>query len=334
MNITIKDIAKLAGVSHTTVSRALNDSELIKTSTKEKIKKIAMEKGYTPNVSARSLVLDRSYNIGLFFSTLSEGTSSSFFHEVVRGVSLVIKNEYNLIVKGIDQYNDFFAITKKSFDGIIIMSQSPKDEAFIEDISNKKIPMILLNRESKKDVSSWVLSDDRMGSQKATQYLIDMGHKDIAIIEGIEGFQSSVERKEGYIRAMKDNDIEIDPDFMVKGEYNLQSGYTAMIEILNLKKRPTAVFCSNDDMAVGAMKAIISKGLSIPEDISIVGFDDNIFSEYTNPGLTTVRRPVGLIGQIGARYLIDVLDNSREESLKMNIKTELIVRDSVKKPKN
>src|SRR6185312_2019924 len=127
MSATIKDIAKLAGVSHTTVSRALNNSPLIQEETKERIRLIAEQLDYTPNYSAKSLVLDRSYNLGLFFTTLSQGTSAGFFYEAIRGVNSVIQDRYQLIVKGIDDYSSFQSITRKSFDGIIIVSQSDDD---------------------------------------------------------------------------------------------------------------------------------------------------------------------------------------------------------------
>ncbi|SCY32714.1 LacI family DNA-binding transcriptional regulator [Alkaliphilus peptidifermentans] len=330
MSVTIKDIAKLANVSHTTVSRALNDSSLINDETKKRIKKIAKELNYTPNFNAKSLVLEKSYHIGLFFSTIDKGTSSHFFYEVVRGVNSVIGEQYNLVVKGIDEYHDLNVISKTNFDGIIIMSQSTKDNPFIYHVLDRKIPMVVLNREFQEGLSVNILSDDKMGAYKAVQYLVNMGHKKIAIIEGKEGFKSTQERKEGYLEALVDYNISINRNFIVKGNYDLESGYIAMKQLLHNEEFPTAVFCSNDDMAVGAMKAIGEKNLKIPEDISIIGFDDNIFSSFLTPALTTVQRPIKEISQEGANNLIKLIDKTKVEKDTIYINTELVIRDSVK----
>ncbi|WP_026478429.1 LacI family DNA-binding transcriptional regulator [Alkaliphilus transvaalensis] len=330
MSVTIKDIAKIANVSHTTVSRALNDSPLINSETKEKIKIIAKELNYTPNYNAKSLVLDKSYHIGLFFSTITQGTSSHFFHEVVKGVNEVIKDQYNLVVKGIDDYQDFNQINKNTFDGIIVMSQSTKDKSFIYSVLKKNIPLVVLNREVDEEKIVNILSDDKRGAYNAVKHLIEKGHRKIAIIEGQEGFKSTHERREGYLEALMDYQISLDRKYLVRGNYDLESGYKAMKQLLNLEELPTAVFCSNDDMAVGAMKALGEKKISVPQDISIVGFDDNVFSAFLTPALTTIKRPIEKISQEGAKRLIDLINGKSLSDEAIYIKTELQVRDSVK----
>lgn len=330
MSVTIKDIAKLANVSHTTVSRALNDSPLITLETKEKIKKIARELNYSPNYSARSLVLDKSYHIGLFFSNIDHGTSSHFFYEVVRGVNHIIKDQYNLVVKAIDDYQDFNRINKKNFDGILIMSQSTKDNPFIYHALDKKIPLVVLNREMQEEGLYNILSDDKRGSYKATEYLVKNGHEKIGIIEGRKGFKSSQERKEGFLQALIDYDIPFKKEYMIEGDYDLESGYTAMQKLLTNQELPTAIFSSNDDMAVGAMKAIQEKNLKIPDDISMIGFDDNIFSSFLTPALTTVKRPIEKISNEGAKGLIQLMNGEKLLNNRVYINTELIIRNSVK----
>ena len=331
MSVTIKDIAKLAGVSHTTVSRALNDSPLISQRTKAKIKTIAETLNYTPNYNAKSLVLDRSYNIGLFFSTITQGTSSSFFFEVVKGVNNVIHKGFNLIVSGIDEYADLNAINNKHFDGIIIMSQSTKDDYFIYNILEKKIPIVVLNREVPDAHVINILSDDRNGVQNAVEYLISEGHRDIALIEGREGFKSSYERREGFVQALINHNIPIRKDYIVEGKYDMESGYRAMNQLLSLTNIPTAVFCSNDDMAVGAIKAIVNEGLRVPEDISIIGFDDNIFSSFLTPALTTIKKPIEEISTKGAEKLLKLIDDKMLENERIYVPTTLQKRESVKK---
>lgn len=332
MSVTIKDIARLAKVSHTTVSRALNDSPLINEDTKSRIKSIAKELNYVPNFSAKSLVLDKSYNIGLFFSTLKQGTSPSFFYEAVKGVNSVIGEKYNLVVKGTDDYKDLGPINRKSFDGIIFMSQSINDSSFIYKIIEKGIPLIVLNTEVHDNGVINIISDDYSGAYKAVEFLIKNNHKNVAIIEGKKGFKSSQYRKEGYIQALIDNNITINKGYMVQGNYDMESGYKCMMELLGLNPIPTAVFCSNDDMAVGAFKAIMEKGLKIPEDISVAGFDDNIFSSFLAPALTTVKRPIESMSIEGAKKLLKVLEGQKFENETLFVKTELVIRDSVSKP--
>ncbi|OAA83512.1 LacI family DNA-binding transcriptional regulator [Clostridium ljungdahlii] len=329
MSITIKDIAKLANVSHTTVSRALNNSPLINEETKIKIKAIADRLNYVPNYSAKSLVLDKSYTIGLFFSSISKGTSPGFFFDTVTGVNSTIEEKYNLVIRGIDDYKDFTNINDKRFDGIILMSQSDNDNPFIYHVVEKGIPLVVLDRELDEKSLINIISDDKEGTFKAAEHLIKNGHKDIAIIEGKEEFKSTKRRKDGFMEALIQYNVPVHSEYIIKGNYSMKSGYNAMRELINLSKSPTAVVCSNDDMAVGAIKAVFDSGLQVPKDISIVGFDDIAVSEYTTPALTTVKRPIGEISIAGGKKLIEIMNKENYKGEKIYIKTEFIARDSV-----
>lgn len=329
MSITIKDLARLANVSHTTVSRALNNSPFINEDTKEKILELAKQFNYVPNYNAKSLVLQKSYNIGLFFSTITQGTSPTFFHKTVVGVNSVIKGKYNILVRGIDDLSDFLMIDNKMFDGIIVMSQSDSDNAFIYNVLQKKIPMVVLNREVAESSLVNILSADRKGAYAAIAYLVEKGHRDIAIIEGKKGFKSTIDRKDGYLQALIENHIEIRKEYMIGGNYDTESGYNCMKILLSLKNRPTAVFCSNDDMAVGAMKAVQETGIRIPEDISIIGFDNSEFCKYVTPALTTVKKPIREVSIAGAERLLNILEKGNFQGEKVYVPTELIIRQSV-----
>ncbi|KIL52137.1 LacI family DNA-binding transcriptional regulator [Jeotgalibacillus soli] len=328
--VTIKDIAKLANVSHTTVSRALNNSPLIKEPTKRKILDIASQLNYTPNYNAKSLVMQKSHTIGLFFSTISDGTSTSFLADAIKGVNSVISEDYNLFVRGIDDYEDFSSINSKRYDGIILMSQSDADNAFIYHVREKNIPLVVLNRQLEDRTIINILSNDREGSHHAVNYLIKCGHQKIAIIEGKEEFKSSHERKNGYLSALIEKNIPIHHEYSEKGNYEMQGGYTAMEKLLSLEKPPTAVFCSNDDMAIGAMNAIFAKGLSVPHDISVIGFDDIGFAKYTTPRLTTVKRPMEEISIQGAKSILSLMSQQEDQGGNHFENTELIIRDSVR----
>ncbi|KQL41790.1 LacI family transcriptional regulator [Bacillus sp. FJAT-25509] len=329
--VTIKDIAKLANVSHTTVSRALNNSPLIKEPTKRKILEIASQLNYTPNFNAKSLVMQKSYTIGLFLTSISKGTSASFLADTIKGVNSIINQDYNLFIRGIDDYQDFSSINSQRFDGIILMSQSVHDNTFIYHVLQKGIPLVVLNREVEEDHLINILSNDSEGSRKAVEYLIDNGHRDIAIIEGTPSFKSAQKRKEGYMKALIDHNIPIKNEYSVQGNYDMESGYQAMVRLLGLKKPPTAVFCSNDDMAIGAMNAVFAQGLKVPDDLSVFGFDDIGFSQYTTPRLTTVKRPLEQISIHGAKKMLSLILGDEQEAEKILLKTELIIRDTVKR---
>ncbi len=332
LTATIKDIAKLANVSHTTVSRALNDSPLINEETKQRIKTIAEQLSYTPNYSAKSLVLNRSYNMGLFFfHPLFRHVPGVFFHETVRGASSVIKDRYNLVVKGIDDYTHYQGLTKKSFDGILVMSQSDADQPFIEELLAKEIPLVVINRDVGNERITNIVSDDLAGAFQLVEHMIGQGHRRIGIIEGKRGFRSSEARKAGYIKAMRQHGLTSRESWRKQGEYDAESGYAAMKEMLASPELPTAVFCFNDDMALGAVKAVTEAGLRVPDDLSVAGFDDNLVSGYISPALTTVKRPIESMSKEGAARLLELLENKGAGPQKVSLRTELLIRQSVKK---
>lgn len=328
MAATIKDIAKLANVSHTTVSRALNNSPLIKEVTKRKIVEIARELNYIPNYNAKSLVLQRSHTIGMFFTSLSKGTSSSFFADTIRGVNSVIGIEYNLFVRGIDDYDDYGSIHPKRFDGIILMSQSDADNAFIEHVTEQGIPLVVLNRLIPDGNFANIVSNDREGAYYAGEHLAAQSHRRIALIEGIKGFKSTEQRKLGFMEALQSQNVTVYPEYIVSGNYTTESGYHAMRTLLQLHTPPTAVFASNDDMAIGAMNAAFEMGVKVPEDISIIGFDDINFSMYTNPALTTIQRPIEQISAHGAEKILERIQQQISGEELIFLKTKLIERKS------
>lgn len=332
MSITIKDIAKLAGVSHATVSRALNDSPLISDKTKDRIKKIAKDSNYIPNYSAKSLKLDKSYNIGVFLSAF-EGTSPSFFYSSIKGVNRLMKERnYNLVVKAIDDLNgDYSIVNSKHYDGILVVSQKIQDDEFIKYIGALNIPVVVLNRKINIEGTTCVYSEDRDGAYQAVKYLTNQGHKRIGLIKGKEGFLNSSERLEGYKLAMNEASLTVDKKLIASGKFDVISGYKGMNKILdNNTELPTAMFCSNDEMAFGAIKAIIEKGLRVPEDISVVGFDDIEMCKYITPELTTVRREISKIAYSGTEILFDMLDNnSNKEFYHTKVDCKLKIRQSV-----
>jgi LacI family transcriptional regulator len=332
VSITIKDIAKMLNVSHTTVSRSLNDSPLISKETKARVKEIASKYNYKPNVSARSLVLSKSYNIGLFFSTIRTGTTANFFLNSVRGANSVVKGRYTLAVEAIDDLEDFQQINSRNFDGILVMSQSPNDDAFIAHVLKQGIALVVMNREIIGQKVTTIMSDDYRGAYNITRHIIDQGHKRIGIIEGKPEFRTTYKRKQGFLRALEDAGLKHSQKHAIVGEYTLESGYNAMQQFLELHDMPTAIFCSNDEMALGAMKAIKQKEIAMPDELSIAGFDDMGFTAYLTPALTTVLRPVEEMSKEGAQILLNKIEHDNVQEMGViYLDTKLVIRDSVKK---
>ncbi len=196
--VTILTIAKMANVSHTTVSRALNGSSLVKPATRDKITKIAKQVGYVPNLSAKRLVTNRSYMIGIFFTNLDTGTSASFLTEVIEQAQGLLPKGYSLSINSVDNAMDEQGISVSNFDGIIVISQSASDDEFIEYLHKTGIPIVVLNRViNRNDINNYAVGDE-LGGKIATEYAIRMGHRKFALIKGLNKFESSAHRTKGF----------------------------------------------------------------------------------------------------------------------------------------
>ncbi len=324
MATTIKDIAKALGISHSTVSRALTGSRNVSEKTKEEILKAAKELNYIPNMSARSLKLDKAYNIGVFFSTISNGTSPFVFQTVINSVYKNIDKKYNVIVKGIDTYEKN-TVNPKNYDGILVVSQKVADDNFIEEILEKEIPLVVINRKVDFEVIN-VFTDESIGTFKGVEELIKNGHKDIAIIEGIENFDSTKMRRKGYLEAFKEYNIKLNENLVVNGDFTVKGGYQQAKLIIEKQEHFSAIFAFNDEMATGAIKALTENGLNVPNDISILGFDGNEFGEFLSPTITTIKRPIGEIAKIAIDLLFKLINNiaiSDEKSIYVQSKLEI-----------
>lgn len=328
MAVTIKDIAKRAGVSYSTVSRALNDVSAGKSESKQRILDIAKEMGYVPNQAAINLKLSRSYTIGLYFSTISKMTSPFVLHDVLTGVYSVVGSKYNVVVKGIDMYEKG-TLNPSFYDGIIVLSQRNEDSAFIEEVMEKGIPMVAICRIVFYDVPN-VVTDEAKAMEEAMDYLLENGHRKIAVIEGIPGLDSSRLRHRGWRNSMLKHGLNPDKVPVEIGNYRYTSGYEATKRILERGDYPTAILCFNDEMAFAAREAIQEAGLSVPEDISLIGFDNWDMSGYGTMKLTTVERSMSELAKEGTRVLIQRLENGIIDNNRIYLDNKLIIRETVK----
>lgn len=326
MAVTIKDIAKRAGVSYSTVSRALNGGENVKLDKKELIMSIAKEVGYVPNQAAINLKLSKAHTLGLFLSTISKTTSPYVLHDVVSGIYSAVGSQYSVIVKGIDMQEPN-TLNPGIFDGLVILSQRTDDAAFIEEAMAKQIPLVVINRPVYYGVSN-VLTDEAQGMKKAMEYLLDNGHRKIGIIESTQTLDSTRARHRGWVQAVEY--CGLDPKSMpiAVGNYRFPSGYLAAKELLPHK--PTAILCFNDEMAHGARKAILEAGLSVPDDVSLIGFDNLDASKFSDMNLTTIERNMLRISQIGTEVLLQKIEHGDTSCERIYLDTQLIIRDTVK----
>ncbi|NMF04500.1 LacI family DNA-binding transcriptional regulator [Clostridium beijerinckii] len=329
MATTIKDIAKALGISHSTVSRVLTGSKSVNEKTKEAVLNAVKELNYIPNMSARSLKIDKAYNIGVFFSTISNGTSPFVFQTVINNVYKNIDKKYNVIVKGIDMYEKN-TINPKNYDGILVVSQKIDDDDFIREILEKEIPTVVINRKVDHDVIN-VYTDESVGVYKGVEELIKKGHKDIAIIEGAMNFDSTKMRREGYLKAFNNYNITLDKNLVLNGNFTVKSGYEKANELIEMTEKFSAIFAFNDEMATGAIKAITEHGLKVPEDISILGFDGNEIGRFITPSITTIKRPIGEIARVATDLLLRLLNNEQDiTTKKIYIESELELGNSIK----
>jgi DNA-binding LacI/PurR family transcriptional regulator len=325
---SIKDIARLARVSHPTVSRALQNSPLVNAKTAEKIRKIANESGYRASALARGLVTRRTRTIGLVVTTVSD----PFTSEVVTGIEQTA-NDHGYCVFLADSNADpdrekkiVQSFAEQRVDGIIVTS-SRVGALYLPLLSEMMVPIVLLNDQHPGAFVHSVMICNQEGTGAVTEHLIGLGHRRIAYIGDQFGYQSDTERFAGYREALDAAKIPFHPDLVARGDGKPEAAQRAMDRLLALSDPPTAVCSYNDMTALGAMRSIRMHGLHVPDEISVAGFDDLFIASYTDPPLTTVRQPMRRMGQLAMENLIKLM-SGQETVVRIKIKAELIVRES------
>jgi len=329
---TIKDIAREVGVSPSVVSRALNNKYGVKESTRQAILRVAKEIGYHPNAAARSLVTRRSETIGVIIPDISE----PFYSRMIKGMEYIAsKTGYTLLFSNSYESLEQSKVVQKMVEaqrveGLIIVGSSRKEREYIQNLADKGTPFVVIERHYSDPKMNCIWIDNVAGGYIATKHLIECGHTRIAHITGDLDFEVAAERFEGYKRALEEAGIGFSPELIVQGAFVWQDGYHGMKTLLERNPRCTAVFVGNDVMAYGALQAIAEAGLSVPQDISVVGFDDLEFSSLTNPPLTTVRQPRYEMGRDAAKILVERLKSNspQDKGMKICYPPEIIIRRS------
>jgi len=332
MKITIKDIARIAKVSHTTVSRALNNKSRIHPQTKEKILSIARELNYQPNFFARSLVTKRTKILGLVITTIA----NPFYTELAQGIETTARSlGYNIILCSTDyelsnEKQNIDMLRSKGVDGIIFTSAHIGDPNIIE-LAEEGFPMILVNRRTYhptvREKVDYVGVDNIFGGFLAVEHLIRLGHERIGIIGGSSESSVGFERLEGGKKALETYGLEAREDYFLEGDFLKESGYQGGKRFLRMDKPPTAIFATNDYMALGTYQAIVEEGVRIPEEIALVGFNDIEFTSMRGIDLTTVGQKKYEMGALAVKKLVERIKGEGTESSKeVILEPELIIR--------
>ncbi|MBB6637951.1 LacI family DNA-binding transcriptional regulator [Cohnella thailandensis] len=331
---TIKDIARKAGVSVTTVSRALNGYDDVSETTRKKIKQVAEELSYSPNAVARSLVSKKTRTIGLIISDINRaGAKDAFAYEVLCGINDRAGDlNYDLLLFSTNpskqMEKSYTALCKeRNVEGAIISGLRLDDPYLQEVIDQNSFPCVLIDIPRTGDNVAYIASDSRAGAAMAVQHLLDGGHREIAMINGHNQAFVSKERLDGYKDALAKAGVPFRQELVYDGAFTEDGGAEAMYQILLRHPETTAVFCASDLMALGAMRTLERMGRRVPEDMSVVGFDDISIAAYCSPKLTTIRQDKYEMGYRGAQLLIDMLDD-RTDSRKVILGNQLIVRES------
>lgn len=329
MKATIYDVARDAGVGISTVSRVMNDSPSVSAETRERVLASIKKLHFYPNANARGLTSSKITTIGIMVPFYFK----YFFMEILLGIGDELSSHgYDFLLYNVDEPGKKARFMEKimgerKIGGLIMISLPLEDNEFKE-LQIAKIPLVLLDSQYPHANSIYV--DNTDGAYKAVNHLIQQGHRRIAIINGDMSdplrAQTARERLTGYKRALRDADIEFDRDLVRTGHWNKFSAYEAMEVALEIPNPPTAAFCTSDVMALGAMEKVKKRGMTIPEEFAIVGYDDMEFAQYA--GLTTMRQPLDIVGEMGAKILLGAMAENKYKKQHIRFEPELVVRFS------
>ncbi len=331
--ITIHDIAQKLNISASTVSRALKDNPLISETTREKIKKAAIEMGYRPNVMAANLRTRRTNTIGVIVPLINR----HFFSSVISGIEDVAYKQGFAVT--ISQSNDkqekestiAHTLFSNRVDGLILsIGMETQSYDHLKLFSERNIPLVFFDRIVEEIPAHKIVIDDFGGAYRATQHLIEQGRKKVAHIGGPLNLQIYAKREAGYRQAISDAGLQINEDLILHNSLTREDGLNAIKRILQTKERPDAIFCANDTTALSVIIHLKEKGIKIPEDIAIVGFSNEPFSELVTPSISTIKQPGFEMGQKAAELLIKQIGSKVKPKNYQTIvmETELIVRNS------
>ena len=329
---TIKDVARLAGVSTTTVSHVINKTRFVAEATQEKVLEAVKELNYAPSAVARSLKCNTTRTIGMLVTQ----STNLFFSEVIDGVeSYCYRQGYTLILcntGGIyEKQRDYIRmLAEKRVDGILVMCSDFTPELSEMLNAHADIPKVIMDWGPEASKADKIIDNSELGGYLATKYLIDRGHKDIACLSGHLNKLACQERIAGFRRAMGEANLEVNDNWILEGNFECDTAVLAADKIIAMDKMPTAVFCFNDTMALGLMSRLQQKGVRVPDDISVIGYDNIELAEYFSPPLTTIHQPKRRVGKNAFEILLERIKDKEHERRIFEMHPEIVERDTVK----
>ncbi len=333
--VTILDVAAEAGVSSGTVSRVLNNDAHVRPETRQRVLEAMERLGFVANRQARSLAGGKTNTIGVLVPDLGTG----YIGEIIRGIDaelsfhgldLVLYTTHRTASK---EANYVANLASGMVDGLLlVLPRNPAD--YVGNLTQRKFPFVLIDHQGTGRDCPAVGATNWQGAYDATEYLIKLGHKRIGFITGSMDLGCAVDRLAGYRAALRTYHIPEDPDLIYEGTFFQPDGYAGACAFLDLPHPPTAIFASNDVMAMGVMDAVRNRGLRIPDDISVIGFDDIPQAALVRPALTTVQQPLENMGRVATQMLLDLLQQPGREVGRIELPTKLILRESCRPPRD
>lgn len=330
---TMKDIARLAGVSTSTVSHVINKSRFVSDEIAERVNNAAQQLNYAPSALARSLKMNRTKTIGMLVTT----STNPFFGEVVKGVERSCYHQgYNLILCNTEGDNQRMkasinTLLQKRVDGLLLMCSTLEGERLDVFDRYPDIPIVVMDWGPILFASDKIQDNSLQGGYMAAKHLIECGHKEIGCITGPLIRHQAQMRYEGYKRALAEAGIAINPDWIVESDFECEGGYQAFEKLYQRGKLPSALFVSNDMMAMGVIQAASQRGLRVPGDLSLIGYDDVHIAKFMTPALTTIHQPKYRLGKAAVDTLLYRLENPDTTAQVVQLEPTLVVRNSVRK---
>ncbi|TVR25484.1 MAG: LacI family transcriptional regulator [Anaerolineaceae bacterium] len=325
---TIREVAELAGVSISTVSHVINETRYVSPSAKARVMDAIQRLNYHHNRLASSLRNQKTHTIGV----LLPNNANPFFAKILTGIETACYTSgYNFIMGNANddperELSYLRVLLSKQVDGVLLISTGA-DDAALHLMTERKVPLVLVDRAGTEQADI-IHTDNRQGGQLATDYLIRLGHRRIACITGPSFLTPSSERIIGYEQTMQEAGLPVRDEWIITGDFHQESGYQAIQQLLKLDELPTAIFACNDLMALGVLCGLHEAGLSVPDDISLIGYDDIQMASYSVPRLTTIRQPSEELGQLAVERLVERLDNPQAPFQQDVLSVHLITRQS------
>jgi len=332
VDLTLEDIARLVGVSRSTVSRVVNNHPNVSEDVRKRVLETIRSTGYHPNAAARSLASQRSWMIGLILPhSVGSIFIDPYFPQLIQGIAQACnQHDYSLgfflVGSREDEEKIFPRVSRRGMlDGVIVQT-GHHGEPLIGRLIDSMIPLVVVGRPPSSENVSYIDIDNVNASYNAVSHLIRLGYEHIGTITGPAESTVGIDRKEGYLRALTERGRIIDPSLIVEGDFTETGGYYAMKELL--PSHPDAIFAASDIMAFGAMRAVREAGHKVPDDVAFVGFDDLPLPNSSYPALTTIRQPILQFSTSAVEILMDLIENGREPPRRVIMATDLIIRES------